>query len=583
MSSNHTDGAEVPHEPGTQPGTDEDAANAQQEETRSQRNRQLARSTLIVMFFFGLSKVLSLVQTVIIAAVFGVGPEWDAFVTANRLPEIIFTLIAGGALSHAFIPIFSSYLARKDQDGAWTIASHVINTIFSVTAVVSVIVFFTGDWWVANVVAPGFSPEERRQTVELMQIILLSTLIFSVSGIVMGILQSHNHFLLPAIAPIMFDFGILFGVIVLLGPFGVHGIAIGAVLGAALHLGVQIPGLIRYRAQWKLEWGWRNPVLWRVIRLMLPRVAGLGVFMLNFIIMNNIASRLGTGSVSALDWGWRLMQIPQTLIGTAMGIVIFPTLAALSELGDLSGKRNAMTGALRFILIASIPSAIGLVMVGRPLISLLERGAFDASASALVYSTLQFFALGLIVHSSLEVIARSFYADKDTLTPLYAAIGGAAINLVLSFVLSRVAFVETLVVSNYSMSQFAARGFTPEVGNVGGLALANSLGVFFEVIFLLVILRRRWYGIQENALARTVLKTTAASLIMALSIVVVNLVWQTAGLDTGLLFHTIGLVTVQTGVGGLVFVLAAIAFRMEELGMMLNLIRRRKPLSEALT
>jgi putative peptidoglycan lipid II flippase len=583
MSSNQTDGAEVPHVPGTQPGTDEDAANAQQEETRSQRNRQLARSTLIVMFFFGLSKVLSLVQTVIIAAVFGVGPEWDAFVTANRLPEIIFTLIAGGALSHAFIPIFSSYLARKDRDGAWTIASHVINTIFTVTAVVSVIVFFTGDWWVANVVAPGFSPEERRQTVELMQIILLSTLIFSISGIVMGILQSHNHFLLPAIAPIMFDFGILFGVIVLLGPFGVHGIAIGAVLGAALHLGIQIPGLIRYRAQWKLEWGWRNPVLWRVIRLMLPRVAGLGVFMLNFIIMNNIASRLGTGSVSALDWGWRLMQIPQTLIGTAMGIVIFPTLAALSELGDLSGKRNAMTGALRFILIASIPSAIGLVMVGRPLISLLERGAFDASASALVYSTLQFFALGLIVHSSLEVIARSFYADKDTLTPLYAAIGGAAINLVLSFVLSRVAFVETLVVSNYGMSQFAARGFTLEVGNVGGLALANSLGVFFEVIFLLVILRRRWYGIQENALARTVLKTTAASLIMALSIVVVNLVWQTAGLDTGLLLHTIGLVTVQTGVGGLVFLLAAIAFRMEELGMMLNLIRRRKPLSEALT
>jgi putative peptidoglycan lipid II flippase len=225
----------------------------------------------------------------------------------------------------------------------------------------------------------------------------------------------------------MFDVGILFGVIFLMPieTIGVRGVAIGAVLGAVMHFGIQVPGLIRFKARWKPQLGLHNPVLWRVIRLMLPRIGGLGVFQLNFLVMNNVASRLGVGSVSALDWGWRLMQIPQTLIGTAMGIVIFPTLAALSELGDENGKRNAMSGALRFILIASIPSAVALIFVGRPVINLLERGAFDASASALVYSTLRFFALGLIVHSALEVVARSFYADKDTLTPLWAALGGA--------------------------------------------------------------------------------------------------------------------------------------------------------------
>jgi putative peptidoglycan lipid II flippase len=297
--------------------------------------------------------------------------------------------------------------------------------------------------------------------------------------------------------------------------------------------------------------------------------------------MNNIASRLGTGSVSALDWGWRLMQIPQTLIGTAMGIVIFPTLAALSELGDEEGKRNAMSGALRFIMIASIPSAIGLVMVGRPLISLLERGAFDASASALVYSTLQFFALGLIVHTILEVTARSFYADKDTLTPLYAALGGAAINLVGSFVFSRVAFVESLVLSNHVIARFAPLGITPEVGNVGGLALANSLGVMFEVVFLLFILRRRWHGINENALARTVIKTTAASLMMGLAIVLIDLGWRAAGLDTGLLLYAIAEVAVKTGGGGLAFLVTAVVLRMEELAMLVNLVRRREPLAEA--
>lgn len=548
------------------------------------RNRHLARSTLIVMIAFGFSKVLSLVQTVIIASVFGIGSEWDAFVTANRIPELIFTLIAGGALAHAFIPIFSSYLAREDHEGAWRTASHVINFIFSVTTTVSIIVFFTAPWWVTNVAAPGFDATETAQTVELMRILLLSTMIFSVSGIVMGILQSHNHFLLPALAPIMFDVGILFGVIFLLGPFGVHGLAIGAVLGAALHLGIQIPGLIRFRARWTPQWGVRNPVLWRIIRLMLPRVAGLGVFSVNFLIMNNIASRLGTGSVSALDWGWRLMQIPQTLVGTAMGTVIFPTMAALSELGDTDGKRDAMSGALRFIMIASIPATVGLIFVGRPLISLLERGAFDASASALVYSTLQFFALGLIVHSALEVIARSFYADKDTLTPLYAAIGGASINLVGSIVFSNVLEAERYIVQSYMLRPFDIPLLLDPVqaaGNVSGLALANSLGVMFEVGFLLVILRRRWEGINENALARTVIKTLAASLVMAVVIVVINSIWHSLGLSERGLVYTIAQVTIETGAGLLTFIAVAFALRMEELSMLLNMVLRRRRVDPA--
>lgn len=545
---------------------------AEQQANTDQRNRQIARSTLVVMIAFGVAKVISLGQTVIIASVFGVGAEWDAFVTANRLPELIFTLIAGGALAHAFIPIFSSYLARDDKAGAWTVASHVINTIFVTTATVSLIVFLFAPWLVANVVAPGFDAEARAQSAQLMRILLLSTMIFSVSGIVMGILQSHNHFLLPALAPIMFDVGLLFGVIFLLGPFGVYGIALGAVFGAALHLGIQIPGLIRFGARWQPELGWNDPVLWRVIRLMLPRVAGLGVFSVNFVVMNNIASRLGTGSVAALDWGWRLMQIPQTLIGTAMGVVIFPTLAALSEIGDEDGKRAAMSGALRFILVASIPSAVGLIFVGRPVISLLERGAFDASAGALVYSTLQFFALGLIVHSALEVVARSFYADKDTLTPLWAALGGAAINYVLAFQLSEVREVEPLYLSNQALAQLPGLEFPTLVGNVGGLALANSLGVMFEVGFLLVILRRRWHGTNENALAQTILKTTVASLIMALAITLVNTAWQMLGFDNGSLVYTVLQVLLEVAVGGVVFLLAALALRMEELSILWNMV-----------
>lgn len=524
----------------------------------STRLGKLAQSTLIVMIAFGIAKAISLVQTIIIADVFGVGRQWDAYVTANRIPEQIFNLIAGGVLAHAFIPIFSGFLAKDDRPGAWRIASHVINTAFLVTLVVSAISFIAAPWLVANVVAPGFDAQAQAETVGLMRLLLLSTLIFSISGIAMGILQSFNSFLLPALAPILFDVGILFGVAFLIGPLGTYGIAVGAVLGAALHLGIQVPGLIRQRFRWMPELGWRDPALRRVIRLMIPRMFDLGLFSFTAILANNIASRLGEGAVSALDWGWRLMQIPQTLIGTAMGTVIFPTLSALSELGDVDGKREAMNGAVRFILIGTIPSAIGLIVVGMPLVSLLEGGAFDSTATALVYSTLRFFALGIIVHSILEVIARSFYADKDTLTPLLVAFGGAAVNLI-----TALAFTGVLT------------GSPPDVNTVGGLALANTLGVTFEVIVLAIILRRRWRGLGENALARSTAKALLASLLMAAAIVLVQGLWGLLGLtDQGRIFAAM-LVAIEIGVGAIVFLGTAFVLRMEELGTLWRLIRRR--------
>lgn len=517
----------------------------------------LVRSTAIVVIAFGLAKAISLLQTVVIADAFGTSQAMDIYVSANRIPETIFTLIAGGALGTAFLPVFSGLLTQN-RDMAWRTASHVINSIFTLTFLVSAVVFILAPWLVSGVVASGFDAVAQEQTVSIMRILLLSTLIFSVSGILMGILQSHNHFLMPALAPIMFDVGILFGVLYLLPIHGVYGIAYGAVLGSALHLGVQLPGLFIFKAKWTASLGLHDPELWRIFRLMIPRIGGLGVFSLNFIVMNNIASRLGEGSVAALDWGWRLMQIPQTLIGTAMGVVIFPTLSALSQLGDVAGKRAALSGAVRFILIGTIPASVGLVIVGRPLVSLLERGAFDASATDLVYSTLVFFSLGLIVHSVLEVVARGFYADKNTVIPFLAAVGGAAINLVLSFALSGV--------MNDPVTPFP-----------GGLALANSLGVMFEVVVLLVLLRRRWNGVDERTLGRTLLKTTVASLVMAVAIVMVNAGLSLAGLTDGGLRNTIIQLVAEVGIGGVVFFVAAYALKLEELQLAVNIILRRRP------
>lgn len=539
----------------------------------ARRARRLARSTLLVMCAFAAAKLISLVQTVVIAQVFGLSAEYDAYVVANGLPEMIYTIIAGGALAHAFIPVFSSLLARGDRHGAWRTAAMVINSVFVVTLLLGSLSFLAAPWLVATLIGPGFDAPTQLQTVIMMRILLLGTLIFSVSGICMGILQSHHHFLLPALAPVLYDVGILFGVVFLIPQLGIYGIAWGAVLGAGLHLGIQVPGLLHFRARWWPVLDVNDPRLRQILRLMLPRIAGLGVFSLNFLVMNNIASRLGPGAVSALSWGWRVMQIPQTLIGTAMGTVIFPTLAALSELGDDQGKRDAMSGALRFILIASIPSAVGLVFLGGPLVSLLERGAFDASDSALVTATLRFFALGLIVHAVLEVVARSFYADKDTRTPLWAALGGAAINLAGAFLFSGVLLSDTTV----SPAPLAGVLQAMNLG-VSGLALANSLGTTFEVGLLLWVLRRRWQGLNEDALSRTLLQTTAASLVMAL-VIVLTAPFLNALSDSSGLLVSLAMVSLQVALGAITFFICTLALRMQEPRLLWQLLLTRRAVS----
>lgn len=530
----------------------------------------LARSTLLVMIAFGVAKVISLAQTFIIARTLGVSAEYDAFVAANRLPEVIFNLIAGGAIAFAFIPVFTGLLAKKEEETAWKTASHVVNTIFALTLIVSTVAFILAPWLVSTQIAPGFPPAIQSATADMMRILLVSTVIFSISGMSMGILQSHNRFLLPALAPILFDLGILAGVIILLPIMGVYGLAVGSVVGAALHLGIQIPGLIRIKARWFPEFGWNDPHFRRIIRLMIPRVADLGLISLSTIVSQNLLSRLGEGATSAYDWGWRIMQIPETLVGTAMGVVIFPTLAALSSIGDQEGKREALSGALRFIYIATIPSAIFLIVAGRTLISILEGNAFDTAATSLVYSALQFFALGIIVHSMLEVVARSFYADKDTLTPLYVAAGGAIITIgfaaLASGALERTTALQFLVPGITSsttlplgMYRFAA---TPE--SVGMMALANTLGITFEVGALMWILRKRWSSIAESEMALTAARTLTASLIMALAVVAVNTLWNALGLSGRGTLMTIIQIGVELSVAVLVFVGAAYALRMSE-------------------
>jgi putative peptidoglycan lipid II flippase len=309
----------------------------------------------------------------------------------------------------------------------------------------------------------------------------------------------------------------------------------GAVLGAALHLGVKAPGLVHYGFRWWPVLDLRSHAVRRVGWLVLPRVLDLGVYQLTVLITTNLASRLGHGSVSALEWGWGAMQLPETVIGTAFGLVAFPTMAELAARRDLPGLRCTLAETLRLVLVLTVPATCALILLGRPFLQVLyQRGAFDASATDAVTVALRFYAVGLVAQSALELAARAFFAQQDMVTPLFVAIGSAAANILLALLL------------------MGALSY-------GGLALSNSLAVSGEVLVLLYILARRLGGLGGRQILSTLVRVLVATACMSATIAAATAWAAERGIGA------LGMVIVGGGLGVLVYLGVALLLRIGDL------------------
>lgn len=466
---------------------------------------RFAKSTLIVAIFFGLEKVLGFIRQIIIARQFGLSPELDAFNAANNLPDLLFALISGGALAIAFIPVLSETLQKQDRQAAWDLFSRIANLVFLVTGVIALILGLLSGPIVQRVVTPGFPIEQQRLVAQIMRLDLIATLLFSLAGLVIAGLQANQHFLLPAMAPSMYDLGMLFGVIILapengyqLGPLtlpaygmGIFGLVYGSIIGALMFLLIQVPGLIRYKFRWTPAINLHHPGVRKVLVLMGPRVATVMFIQLVFIATDNIASRLVPGSVSALVYGWLFMQVPETLIGTAIGTVLLPTISEQVAREDMQAFHQSLNRAVRIILALTIPAAV-LVMVGlRPLVSILN---FDPAGTELVVWVTRGFLVGLMGHSLIEVASRAFYAQQQALVPLATSF------------LAMLAFVILAFGLGYSLG-------------APGIALANGLAFTGEAALLWYLLNRRFRGVvaSRNTLLRTIpIATTAGLVVFAL-------------------------------------------------------------------
>lgn len=463
---------------------------------------RFARSALIVAVFFGLEKVLGFVRQLLIARQFRLSAELDAFNAANNIPDLIFVLVSGGTLALAFIPVLSETLEKHGRPAAWDLFSRIANLVFLVAAGLSLVIVLLADVLVRSVVTPGFSLEQQRLVADLMRLNLISTLIFSVSGLVMAGLQANQHFLLPAMAPSMFDLGMLFGVLILapetgyrLGPLelpalglGIHGLVYGGILGALLYLGIQVPGLVRYGFHWTAKINLRHPGVLQVLNLLGPRMLTVGFIQVVFILQDNFASWLVEGSVSALVYGWLFMQVPETIIGTAIATVLLPTISELVARSDFDGFRDTLNKAVRVILALTIPVAAILIVGLRPLVGLL---GFEAASADLVVWTSRAYMIGIIGHALLEIAARGFYARQDALTPMLLSGLTTLVFAGLAWILAR------------------------PLG-APGIALANAVAFTSEALILWWLHHRRMPGVLK--VSKTLWRALPAALLGALTV-----------------------------------------------------------------
>ncbi|CAN5488428.1 murein biosynthesis integral membrane protein MurJ [soil metagenome] len=495
-------------------------------------NRGVAKAALIVMIFFVISRVLGLARVAIIGARFGTSAEYDAYLAAFSLPDLLFQLVAGGALGSAFIPTFSVYWTKSKPAEAWLLFSRVLNLVTLVLVAMAGLAALFATPLVHYVIAPGFSPAQQMLTANLMRWILLATIVFGASGLVMGALNAVQHFLLPAAAPIFYNLAIILGAALLAPYLGIYGLVIGVVVGSLMHLLVQLPGLWRVRARYTLVLDLKDAGVREVVRLMGPRMLGEFLEQTHFLVNTILASSLAAGSIGALNYAWLLMLLPQGIFAQSIATAVFPTFAAQIAANQPDAMRRSFGYTLRTVLFLTIPAAVGLFVLRAPLVgALFQRHSFSAESTAMVAYALQFYALGLTAHAVVEIAVRAFYALHDTFTPVAIGVAAMLLNIGLSFW-----WVHWL--------------------GYGGLALANTTATTIEMLVMLWLLRKRMGGIDGRSLVDSIVRNGLAAAAMGVALALWlhwlgTSPWPRLSSSTGLWLMTLGGVTLATTVYGL--------------------------------
>jgi len=411
------------------------------------------------------------------------------------------------------------------------------------TVALALVVLVFADW-IVPALAPGLGDDSgmqdelRGDAIFLTRVMLISPVLFAVSGMITGILNARRHFLLPAFAPMLYNLAIILAALTLSDELGVEGLSIGVIVGSGLHLVVQLPALVTAGARLTPSLNLRHSGAREVLRLMGPRMVGLAAFQINLIVLTFFGSFVGDSAISALNFAMTILLFPVGVFGMSLAMAIFPTLAERAAAGGQTEVQEMVGRALRFTLFLTIPAGVGMMLLHEPLVrALFERGAFNAEATDLVASALLFYAIGLPAHAAIEILSRGFYALGDTRTPVAFAVASMLINLVLA-----AALVEAL--------------------EIEGLALALSVATIVEAGGLFLVLNARLEGgLWTRPVATTVYRVVLATSLMGEAVGGMLLALDDGG-DFGP--RSFFALVAGTAIGAVVYYVAALLLRLQE-------------------
>jgi putative peptidoglycan lipid II flippase len=473
----------------------------------------VARAAGIVSLAVMASRILGLVREVVFAKLFGASASFanDAYVIAFRIPNLLRDLFAEGALSSAFVTVFSDYLVTKGEKEAFRLSNLVVNALLLILGIlVALGIIFAPE--LVTLIAHGFqaNPEKFALTVKMTQIMMPFILLVALAAQAMGLLNSRGHFGMPALSASFFNVGSIIGglffAVILTGrdfahpvkaivehpTEGIIGMAYGVLIGGFLQFAVQWPVLRKTGFRYRPLVSFTDPGVRRVFQLMGPAVIGAAAVQINVLINSNFASSVpGNGAISWLSYAFRLMQFPIGVFGVAIATATLPSISRSAALEDLDAFRRTMASSIRLTFLLTIPSAVGLIVLGRPIIALIYEGnKFHPDDTTHTAGALACYAIGLAGYSAIKILAPAFYALKDARTPMLISLLSIAINFAM----------------NWSLV-----GLLQE----RGLALSTSVVALLNFALLYFIMQKRIQGIEGSKTAGAIAKILLASAVMA--------------------------------------------------------------------
>jgi len=500
----------------------------------------VAQATIILIIGMMLSRVLGFVRELVIAHMFGATAATDAYLIAFIIPDVFAGLVAG-AITVAFIPVFTEYRLKQSEEDAWQIASTLINAIVGVLILGAIFTLVAAPV-IVRLLAPGFDAQTQAIAVHVSRLMSPAIIFMGLIGLSTAILNSYRHFTFPAFAGLLYNTGIIGGALVLGGRLGITGLAIGVGIGALGQLLVQSILVVKMRRYYTPSLNLNHPGVKRIAWLLLPFLVGSGAGQLNIMVDRILASGLVEGSISALNFGARVMGLPLGIFGAAVGVAVYPTLSQQVAEGRLDQLRATFSEGIRMLWFVIVPAAVGLIVLREPIIRLLfERGAFNPAATSMTAVALLYYSLGLFAHAGNVMLVRTYFSMQDTKTPVKLGLVAVALNIALNLVLVR----------------YMAHG---------GLALASSIAATINCLLLAYFLRKKLGCLDGRRIVRSTAKIAVASLVMGV------VCWIGLNLSERFVADVMPLTQqlLQVGglvlIGGLSYLVMAVLLRMVELG-----------------